>query len=282
MTEALQPERTWKPRHRGWKLAHHLVPAFALIAFLTGIGVLSIHYGRVTLASASITIAVATAAAVVSTFRRPADDAPAALAAVQTSTGKRAGTYFPMFPVSKVLAAVIVGFGVIATISALALGAKLLFLHNSRPLILAIAATIALLAAGLLILAKGLGMARLAVAAQPAGVYLTRSRVLVFGAQGSREMYWAEIGTISAEDPPGRRPLGLRGPALLMLRKRPGPPEPGTPISDQKYDRMQINVQDLAVDPDRLLAALDFYAGHGPARAELGTAASLERIAALA
>ena len=41
---------------------------------------------------------------------------------------------------------VIVGFGVIATISALALGAKLLFLHDSRPLFLAIAATIALLA----------------------------------------------------------------------------------------------------------------------------------------
>ncbi|GAA4367649.1 hypothetical protein [Paeniglutamicibacter cryotolerans] len=282
MTEALPPERTWKPRHRGWKLAHHLVPAFVLITFLAGIGILSIYYGRLTLASAIITIAVAAAAAVISVFMRPADDAETGLADVQTSTGVRAGTYFPMFPVSKVLAAVIVGFGVIATISALALGAKLLFLHNSRPLFLAVAATIALLAAGLLILAKGLGMARLAAAAQPAGVYLTRSRVLVFGAQGSREMYWAEVGRIDAEDPPGRHPLGLRGPALLMLRKQPGPPAPGSPISDQRYDRMQINVQDLAVDPDRLLAALDFYAGHGPERAELGTAASLERIAMLA
>lgn len=281
MTEALPPERIWKPRHRGRTLAHHLVPAFVLIAFLAGIGILSIVYGRVTLASASITIAIAAAATVISAFRRPSDDAPPTLAAVQTSTGLRAGTYFPMFPASKVAAAVIVGFGVIATISALAFGAKLIFLHSSRPIVITLIAIAALLTAGVLILAKGLGMARMAVGTQPAGVYLTRSRILVFGAQGSREMYWAEVGSISAEDPPGRRPLGLRGPALLMLHKKPGPPEPGSPISDQRYDRIKINVQDLAVDPHQLLAALRLYAAQGAERAELGTAPSLERIAAL-
>lgn len=281
MTEALPPEPRWKPRQHGWKLAHHLVPAFILILFLAGIGVLSLCYGKLTLATASLTIAVAAAATVIAAFTRPAGDAQAELAAVQTSTGNRAGTYFPMFPASKIAAAVVVGFGVIATISALAFGAKLLFLHGARPLVLSLAASIALMAAGLLILAKGLGMARLAAAAQPAGVYLTRSRVLVFGAQGSREIYWSEIDSIGAEDPPGRRPLGLRGPALMLLRKKPGPPEPGTPMSDPKHDRIRIRVQDLAVDPDQLLSALRFYADNAPERAELGTEASVQRITEL-
>ena len=264
--------RLWDPPHRGWKLAHHLVPAFVLAAFLLGLGVAAAVMGRWFFAVPVLAIAAGSTGSIVRAFRRGIQTQPPATAAVETSTGRRAATRFDLLPVSTPFGASTVGLGVVTAVASLALAARYLLLHSEPSRFLLVGASVFLLLIGLWILRHGLRHMRTAVARERAGVYLTRSRVVVLAPNGIHEVYWRDIESVSAEDPPGRSPLGKRGPALMVLRLREG--------AAARSDRpVVVHVQHLACDPHRLLAALRHYLDHPADRPELGTSAALARLA---
>jgi hypothetical protein len=263
---------TWAPRHQGLKLAHHLVPAFVLAAFLTGLAVASAMLGSWFFAAGMLALAVGTVGAIVGEFRH-GGAVPPETSAVETSTGVRAATRFALASPSVVFSAVTVGTGVVTMVAALALSARYLLLQTDGLRWLTFAASAVLLGVGVLVVRSGLRLMRIAASRQPPGMYLTRSRVVLYGPQGERELYWRDVGSVSAENPPGRAPLGRRGPARIVLR----------PVADAADPRgarqLRVHVQYLAADPNLLYRALRHYAANPADRPELGTDEALRRLA---
>ena len=264
----------WAPRHSGWNLAHHLLPSFVLLAFLSGTGVYALLHDRPVLSTALLASALATLMGVVAAFRRPTRDRPAASAAVATSTGARAATWFPMFRTSARWAAAVMGLAVVILVATVALSARLLVIHDYDPVILVILLSVCLLAAGIYVLNRGIRMARIAATDQEPGVYLTRSRIVLYGSRGAREVYWNDVAALEAADPPRRKPLGKRGPAWIVVLSQADAPE-GT-------RRLVLPVHELTANPDQLMRTLEHYRSHPADRSELGTDVALGRVASFA
>ncbi|MBV1778038.1 hypothetical protein KRR55_02780 [Paeniglutamicibacter sp. ABSL32-1] len=274
MSETGSRAALWAPRHSGWKLAHHLLPSFVLFAFLAGTGVYAALHASPVLATALVASALAVLLGVAAAFRRPAADRAAATEAVLTSTGQRAATLFPIFRTSAQWAAVVMGLAVVILVATVALGARLLIMHNYDPMVLIVLLTIFLLGVGVYVLNRGIRLARIAATAQEPGVYLTRSRIVLHSSRGPREIYWNDVAGIEATDPARRRPLGRRGPAWIVVHPRTAP-NPGR----EKAGRMVILVHELTANPDLLLHTLEHYWTHAADRAELGTDEALVRVA---
>ena len=272
----------WKPRHRGWNLAHHLLPTFLLIIFLGAAGAYAIVHGKAALSTALLASAAALLLGVVSAFRRPTHDSPVETSAVETSTGQRAATWFPIFRSSAILAALVVGLSVVVLVASVALSARLLFLHDYNPLFLIVLLGIALIGCGAFLMFRGLRMARIAATAQNPGVYLTRSRIVLYGSRGMQEIYWNDVSSVEAADPPGQQPLGKRGPAWILVtckeESKAGSPLAGPP---KGLHGLQILVHELAANPDALLRSLAYYLQHPEERAELGTDSALATVSGL-
>lgn len=264
----------WAPRHSGWKLAHHLLPSFVLFAFLAGTGIYAALHASAVLSTALVASALAVLLGVAAAFRRPTADRAAGSEAVVTSTGPRAATWFPMFRTSAQWAAVVMGLAVVILVATVALSARLLILQNYDPMILIILLAIFLLATGVYVLNRGIRLARIAAAAQEPGVYLTRSRIVVHGSRGAREIYWNDVAAIEATDPARHRPLGKRGPAWIVVRQE----EPAPP-AQARAARVVILVHELTANPDQLLRTLEHYWSNAADRAELGTDEALVRAA---
>ncbi|WP_309082447.1 hypothetical protein [Zhihengliuella sp.] len=265
---------SWAPRHRGWKLAHHLLPAFVLVGVLLGFAVGAAWAQEWLLAAPLAALGFAAAWSIVREFRRGGRDVAPSNTAVVTSTGPRAATRFASSRASAPTGGLTVGVAVVTLISALALGAETLstFAHP-RDLVPG-GAALMLLAVGVLLLVEGVRMLRQATD-QPPGVYLTRSRVIIVGQRGTRELFWKDVRSIRTEDPPrtvlgGRRPLGDRGPSRIVVTHWPRlAEEPGHEV---------IEVQYLLCDPNALLATLRHYAGQPADRPELGTPEVIGRL----
>ena len=60
----------WLPRHRGRKLAHHLVPAFIVAAFLLALAVASLLLDHLLFAVSMLALAAAAAVSILREFRR--------------------------------------------------------------------------------------------------------------------------------------------------------------------------------------------------------------------
>ncbi len=260
----------WAPRHSGWNLAHHLLPSFVLLAFLAGSGVYALLHERPVLSTGLLASALAVLMGVVAAYRRPTADQATGTEAVGTSTGPRAATWFPMFRTSPQWAAAVMGLAVVILVATMALGARLLIIHSYDPMALIILLTIFLLGIGVYVLNRGVRMARIAAASQSPGVYLTRSRIVLYSSRGSKEIYWNDVAGIEAADPARHRPLGKRGPAWIVVR----------PLAQEAVDAkaLVILVHELMANPDQLMRTLEHYWATPADRAELGTAAALERV----
>lgn len=283
MSESGNGALVWKPRHRGWNLAHHLLPTFLLIAFLGAAGSYALIHAKPVLSTALLASAAALLLVVISAFRRPTTDYPVQNFAVETSTGQRAATWFPVFRGSAILAALLVGLSVIVLVASLALSARFLFLHTSTPVALTAALGLALVGCGVYLLSRGLRMARIVATAQNPGIYLTRSRIVHYGSRGMREIYWNDVVGIEATDPPGRKPLGKRGPAWIVIRCGAD----GTTTTSRMSlgasggITMVVQVHELSASPNLLLGTLEHYLEHPEQRADLGTESALMTISGL-
>lgn len=215
----------WAPRHRGWKLAHHLVPAFVLAAFLLGLAAYSLALGSLLFGIPLAALGAGTIVSIAREFRLDPDPVAPSTESAATSGGAKAATRFAIRHSSPTFAALTVGLGVVTMVAALAMAAKFLLLHSGPERYWTFAAAAALAVVGFFILREGLRLMRIATSAQEPGVYLTRSRVVVFGPLGARELYWRDMASVSAENPPGRAPLGRRGPALIVMRAAGSPAE---------------------------------------------------------
>ncbi|GAA1858864.1 hypothetical protein GCM10009715_02920 [Paeniglutamicibacter psychrophenolicus] len=260
----------WAPRHSGWNLAHHLLPSFVLLAFLAGTGVYALLHERPVLSTGLLASALAVLMGVVAAYRRPTADQAAGTEAVGTSTGPRAATCFPMFRTSPQWAAAVMGLAVVILVATVALSARLLIIHSYDPMVLIVLLTIFLLGIGVYVLNRGIRMARIAAASQDPGVYLTRSRIVLHSSRGTREIYWNDLEGIEPTDPARHRPLGKRGPAWIVVRPRAGDAVGAKPLV--------ILVHELTANPDQLMRTLEHYWANPADRAELGTAAALERV----
>ncbi len=262
--------RLWAPRHSGWNLAHHLLPSFVLFAFLASSGTYALLHARPVLSTALLASALAMLMGVVAAYRRPTRDRAAGTAAVATSTGPRAATWFPMFRSSARWAAAIMGLAVVILVATVALSARLLLAYTNDTSILIVLLAAFLLATGVYVLNRGLHMARIGATAQEPGVYLTRSRIVLYDSRGTREIYWNDVAGIEAGDPAGRKPLGKRGPAWITVEQQPR--------SSQSPERLLILIHELTANPDQLLRTLEHYWRSAADRAELGTDAALGRV----
>ncbi|QXQ09772.1 hypothetical protein [Paeniglutamicibacter sp. Y32M11] len=263
----------WAPRHSGWRLAHHLLASFVLLAFLAGSGTYALLSQKSVLATGLLASALAVLLGVVAAFRRSPADRAVVNMAVLTSSGPRAATWFPMFRTSAKGAAAIMGLSVVILVATVSLSARLLLIHNYEPRGLVLVLTALLLAIGVFVLNRGIRMARLAVTAQEPGVYLTRSRIVIHSSRGTREIYWNDVADIEAADPPRRKPLGKRGPAWVLVLPHAQ--------NDGTSKPLVITVHELAANPDQLYRAFNHYAAHADDRAELGTEEALARLQGL-
>lgn len=159
----------WAPRHSGWRLAHHLLASFVLLAFLAGSGTYALLSQKSVLATGLLASALAVLLGVVAAFRRSPADRAVVNMAVLTSSGPRAATWFPMFRTSAKGAAAIMGLSVVILVATVSLSARLLLIHNYEPRGLVLVLTALLLAIGVFVLNRGIRMARLAVTAQEPG-----------------------------------------------------------------------------------------------------------------
>src|SRR6185312_4853566 len=144
MSAAQQVEPRWAPRHRGWKLAHHLLPAFVLAAFLLGLGVWALALGSLLFGIPLAAFGIGTIVSVIREFRVDPTAPDPELRPVTTSTGLRAGTYFAGRRNSPSFAAGTVGLGVIGLVAALAAIGRFGLLHSGLARIWTIAGAIAL------------------------------------------------------------------------------------------------------------------------------------------
>lgn len=273
-------EVRWAPRNRGWKLAHHLLPAFVMAGFLIGLGGWALALHSLLFGVPLVAFGIGTVVSLVREFRLDPQAQVPGLSPVVTSSGLRASTRFASRHNSSAFAAATVGLGVIGLVAALAALGKFALLHAGFERFWTMAGAIVWGIAGFLILREGLRLLRVASADQDPGVYLTRSRVVVFGPLGPQEMYWRDMESISAENPRGRTPLGRRGPALVILHGR-DPSDGDRPGSNGTTACVQavVQVAYLLADPNVLHSALVHYLGHPEDRPELGTASALERLA---
>ncbi|WP_411732575.1 hypothetical protein [Paeniglutamicibacter sp.] len=271
MSETGSEAALWAPRHSGWKLAHHLLPSFVLFAFLAGTGIYAALHASPVLSTALIASALAVMLGVAAAFRRTTLDRAAGTEAVLTTTGQRAATWFPMFRTSAKWAAVVMGLAVVILVATVALSARLLIIHSYEPMALIVLLAIFLLGTGVYVLNRGIRLGRIAATAQEPGVYLTRSRIVLYGSRGTREIYWNDVTGIEATDPARRRPLGKRGPAWIVVRQK-------APVPAARAGRVVILVHELAANPDQLLRTLEHYWANAADRAELGTDEALVRV----
>lgn len=279
MTDSGFGSQVWLPRHRGWNLAHHMLATFVLVIFLVVSGSYALVYAKPVLSTALLASAAALLLGVVSAFRRPAADSPVETAAVETSTGQRAATCFPIFKTSAILAALVVGLAVVVLVASVALSARLMFLTETGPFLLLVLLSIGLIGGGAFMLFRGLRMARVAATAQNPGVYLTRSRIVLYGSRGMREIYWNDVSSIEAIDPPRQQPLGKRGPAWILVECQQGDTM-DAPLSGSLKGRfgLLIQIHELAANPDALLRTLAHYLQRPEERAELGTDSALSTV----
>ena len=276
----------WLPRHRGRKLAHHLVPAFVVAAFLLALAVAAFVLDHLLFAVSMLSLAAAAAVSILREFRRHGSVPAPESASVVTSTGRRAATRFAMAGATAVGSAVTVGLGVVTMVAALALEARYLLLHGDQPRLLQLLGSAVLLVVGFGILREGLRLARVAATDHPPGVYLTRSRIVVSGPDGMNEVYWKDVESVAAENPRGRVPLGDRGPAYITVRRRSGGDGLDSRraarrdfLQERRHKRVVVPVQYLTADPNLLLNAVEHYLTHPDDRPELGTPAALRRLA---
>lgn len=274
MSKSGNGQLVWRPRHHGWNLAHHLLPTFILILFLGGAGAYAFWHERPALSTALLASALSLVLVVASAFRRPTTDAEVDTAAVQTSTGQRAATWFPIFRTSPVLAALLVGLAVVVLVASIALSARLLFIHQDVPTVLAAIVGTFLIGCAIFLIGRGVRMAKIAATDQPSGVYLTRSRIVQYDSRGTAEIYWNEISAIEAADPRGYHPLGRRGPAWIRIQRT----ATTQPDANAPTVGLLIQVHELSANPDLLLRTLYYYLHHSEHRAELGTDAARERL----
>lgn len=272
-------EVQWAPRNRGWKLAHHLLPAFVMAGFLIGLGVWALVLQSLLFGIPLVAFGIGTIVSLVREFRLPATAQVPELSPVNTSSGLRASTRFAYRHNSPAFAAATVGLGVIGLVAALAAVGKFALLHAGFERFWTIAGALALGITGFMILREGLRLLRIASAEQEPGVFLTRSRVVVFGPLGLTEMYWRDMESISAENPRGRTPLGRRGPALMVLRAHDRSAGEGPTHNTTASPEVVVQVAYLLADPNGLHSALVHYLEHPTDRPELGTALALERLA---
>ncbi len=273
-------EVQWAPRNRGWKLAHHLFPAFVMAGFLIGLGIWALALQSLLFGVPLVAFGIGTVVSLVREFRLAPDALVPELSPVDTSSGLRASTRFTYRHNSPAFAAATVGLGVIGLVAALAAVGKFALLHAGFERFWTIAGAIALGVTGFMILREGLRLLRIASADQEPGVFLTRSRVVVFGPLGLTEIYWRDMESVSAENPRGRTPLGRRGPALVLLRGRDRPAGDGpTNNRTTACEEAVVQVAYLLADPNVLHSALVHYLEHPADRPELGTPSALERLA---
>lgn len=276
----------WLPRHRGRKLAHHLVPAFIVAAFLLALAVAGALMGHLLFAVSLLALSSAATVSILREFRRHGSVSAPESASVETSSGRRAATRFPMAGATSAGSAVTVGLGVVTMVAALALEARYLLLHEDQPRLLQLLGSAVLLVVGFGVLREGLRLARVAATDHPPGVYLTRSRIIVSGPDGMNEVYWNDVESVAAENPRGRVPLGDRGPAYITVRRRCE--EDGLDsrwaarrdfLRERRRKRVVVPVQYLTADPNLLLTAVEHYLAHPDDRPELGTPEALRRLA---
>ncbi|GHD05447.1 hypothetical protein [Zhihengliuella salsuginis] len=272
MTSHDPAARLWAPRHRGWKLAHHLLPAFILVAVLLGAGVWGLTAQEWLLSSPLLALGVGVGWSIVREYRRGGADEPPATAAVVTSTGRRAATRFATTRASAYTGGLTVGVAVVTLVSALALGADTLTEYDGAAHLPPLLAAVMLLGVGVIVTIEGVRMLKLS-AEQPPGVYLTRSRIVLVGQAPTAELFWKDVTGVRAEDPAKhgplgqRHPLGERGPSRIVVRHRPG--------GGSAEERLTILVQYLTCDPNLLLASIEHYAATPADRPRLGTDAAL-------
>ncbi|GAA3680176.1 hypothetical protein GCM10023081_17900 [Arthrobacter ginkgonis] len=276
----------WLPRHRGRKLAHHLVPAFVVASFLLALAVAALLMDHLLFAVSMLALGAAAAVSILREFRRHGSVPTPESASVVTSSGRRAATRFAMAGATAVGSAVTVGLGVVTMVAALALEARYLLLHGDQPRLLQMLGSAVLLVVGFGILREGLRLARVAATDHPPGVYLTRSRIVVSGPDGMNEVYWKDVESVAAENPRGRVPLGDRGPAYITVRRRSGGDGLDSRraarrdfLQERRHKRVVVPVQYLTADPNLLLNAVEHYLTHPDDRPELGTPAALRRLA---
>lgn len=248
-----------------------------MAAFLIGLGAGALALGSLVFGVPLFAFGIGTIVSLVREFRLDPDPVAPETSPVTTRDGARAATRFAFRRNSPAFAAATVGLGVIGLVASLAAVGRFVLLHSGFERYWTIAGALALGAAGFLILREGLRLLRIASADQAPGVYLTRSRVVVFGAPGLGELYWRDIASISAANPRGRTPLGRRGPALIVIRGR-APSGDGTGNDGGAPRELLVQVEFLLADPNLLHAALLHYLAQAADRPELGTTAVLERL----
>ncbi|WP_417234269.1 hypothetical protein [Arthrobacter sp.] len=278
MSSAPSPAPRWAGRHRGWKLAHHLVPALVMAAFLIGLGAWALLLQSWLFGIPLLAFGTGTVVSLVREFRLDPDPVDPDPAPVTTRNGVRAATRFAFRRNSPAFAAGTVGLGVIGLVAALAAVGRFVLLHSGFERYWTVAGALVLGVIGFLILREGLRLLRIASAEQAPGVYLTRSRVVVFGPLGLDEMYWRDMESVGAANPRGRTPLGRRGPALIVLRGRRQDVGSSGNDGDAPHELL-VQVEFLLADPNVLHTALLHYLAEPADRPELGTAAAVERLA---
>lgn len=249
-----------------------------MAAFLIGLGAGALALGSLVFGIPLLAFGIGTVVSLVREFRLDPDPVAPELSPVTTRNGVRAATRFAFRRNSPAFAAATVGLGVIGLVASLAAVGRFVLLHSGFERYWTIAGALALGAVGFLILREGLRLLRIASADQAPGVYLTRSRVVVFGPLGLGEMYWRDIVSVSAANPRGRTPLGRRGPALIVIRGRAPSGDGGTGDDGDVLLELLVQVEFLLADPNLLHAALLHYLGQAADRPELGTTAALERL----
>lgn len=249
-----------------------------MAAFLIGLGAWALALGSLVFGIPLLAFGIGTLVSLVREFRLDPDPVAPGLSPVTTRNGARAAIRFAFRRNSPAFAAATVGLGVIGLVASLAAVGRFVLLHSGFERYWTIAGALALGAVGFLILREGLRLLRIASADQEPGVYLTRSRVVVFGPLGLGEMYWRDIVSVSAANPRGRTPLGRRGPALIVIRGRAPSGDDGTGADGDVLLELLVQVEFLLADPNLLHAALLHYLGQAADRPELGTTAALERL----
>lgn len=249
-----------------------------MAAFLLGLGAWALALGSLLFGIPLVAFGIGTLVSVAREFRVDPTAPDPELRPVTTSTGLRAATYFAGRRNSPSFAAGTVGLGVIGLVAALAAIGRFVLLHSGFERIWTIAGAIALGIAGFLILREGLRLLRLASSELPPGVYLTRSRVVLHGPLGLGEVYWRDVSAVSAANPRGRTPLGHRGPAQIILHRRPASEGGRTEDDGGARPDLVVPVELLLADPNLLHAALVHYLAQPGDRPELGTPAVLERL----
>lgn len=264
------PPPVWGPRPQGRRLAHHLVPAFVLMGFLLVLTAGAVVLDRLVYAPVPLALAIAVGLAIYQQFGGRGAYQEPELHPLHADGGHKAATRFGVAGASKPLAWGIAGLGVVTAVASLALVAKYWLLHESGAQLPFLAGSIVLFVVAILVIRRGLIASRIAAHEQSPGLYLTQRRVTLIDARGETTMLWKNITAVTAEDPPGRRPLGRRGPAFIVFAT-------AEPLHRGR-NRLQLPVMTLLSEPNQVFRALQYYLAHVQDRSELGRQASISRL----